>query len=172
MKKFLVALRALALLTFITGFIYPVVVGLAGRTLFPRQAEGSLLLKQGVIVGSSLLAQETKGARYFHPRPSAVNYGLPSGGSNLGPTSATLKKAFNDRMALGEIASASASGLDPHISPEEALAQVDRVAKARGILKPALLQMVERATLPRTVGILGMPMVNVLELNLSLDEAN
>jgi K+-transporting ATPase ATPase C chain len=169
--------------------------GIAG-VLFPRQAQGSLIEKDGKVVGSALIGQEFKDDKYFHGRPSATTAPDPndstktvpapynaanSGGSNLGPTS----KALNDRVKEDveklkaenpsspvpvDLVTTSGSGLDPDISPDAALFQVPRVAKARNIPEERLRQLVEDHVQGRTLGILGEPRVNVLLLNLALDQ--
>ena len=154
------ALLHFILLTLLTGGVYPLAVTAAGRLFFPEQTGGSLVEKNGRLVGSRLLAQKFTRPDYFHPRPSATDYAtLPSGASNLGPTSAKLKKP-----------SASGSGLDPHISPQAALAQVPRVAQARGIAPGRLMALIREHTEPPQWGLFGPPRVHVLRLNLRLDE--
>jgi K+-transporting ATPase ATPase C chain len=184
-------------LTLITGVAYPLAItGVAGA-IFPKQAEGSLIEKDGKVVGSALIGQEFKSDKYFHGRPSATVAPDPndstktvpapynaanSGGSNLGPTS----KALNDRIKedveklRGEnpgqpvpvdLVTTSASGLDPDISPEAALFQVPRVAKARSLPEDKVRQLVTDHTEGRLGGLLGEPRVNVLALNLALDAA-
>jgi K+-transporting ATPase ATPase C chain len=184
-------------LTLITGVAYPLAItGVAGA-IFPRQAEGSLIEKDGKVVGSALIGQEFKSDKYFHGRPSATVAPDPndstktvpapytaanSGGSNLGPTS----KALNDRIKEDveklkaenpnqpvpvDLVTTSASGLDPDISPEAALFQVPRVAKARSLPEDKVRQLVTDNTQGRLGGLLGEPRVNVLALNLALDAA-
>ena len=182
-------------LTLITGLAYPLAMtGVAG-VLFPKQAQGSLIEKDGKVVGSTLIGQEFKDNRYFHGRPSATTAPDPndstktvpapynaanSGGSNLGPTSKALAdrvkqdvdklKAENQSQSVPvDLVTTSGSGLDPDISPEAALFQVPRVAKARNIPEAKLRQLVEEHIDGRTLGILGEPRVNVLLLNLALD---
>ena len=182
-------------LTLITGLAYPLAMtGIAGM-LFPRQAQGNLIEKDGKVVGSALIGQEFKDDKYFHGRPSATTAADPndstktasapynaanSGGSNLGPTSKALAdrvkedvdklKAENPSQPVPvDLVTTSGSGLDPDISPEAALFQVPRVAKARSIPEAKLRQLVDEQVQGRTLGFLGEPRVNVLLLNLALD---
>jgi len=172
----------------ITGLIYPgVVTGLA-QLLFPRQANGSLVTVNGKVVGSAIIGQPFTQPYYFHPRPSAAGNGYDdtlSGGTNLGPTSAKLADTLiagavdsavkNDGAVKGKIPSdmvtSSASGVDPHISPANALLQVPRVAKARGVSDAAVRALVERHIEGRQFGFFGEPRVNVLLLNIAVDSA-
>ena len=191
------AIVVLLALTLITGLIYPLAMtGIA--KIMPRQAEGSLIEKDGKVVGSALIGQEFKDDKYFHGRPSATLAPDPadptktvsapynaanSGGSNLGPTS----KALNDRVKEDveklkaenpsapvpvDLVTTSGSGLDPDISPEGALFQVPRVAKARNMPEDRVRQLVSENTRGRFAGFLGEPRVNVLALNLALDAAS
>jgi len=182
-------------LTLITGLAYPLAMtGIAG-VLFPKQAQGSLIEKDGKVVGSALIGQEFKDDKYFHGRPSATTAPDPndstktvsapynaanSGGSNLGPTSKALAdrlkedvdklKAENPSQPVPvDLVTTSGSGLDPDISPEAALFQVPRVAKARNIPEAKVRQLVDEHIESRTLGVLGEPRVNVLQLNLALD---
>jgi len=172
MKTLLQALRLLAVLTVLTGVLYPLAVTVAARLLFPDCAEGSLLLRHGKPVGSELLAQRFENPRYFWPRPSAGN-GVAS---HLGPTHSLLRKAVAERRekfgagAPVEMLTASGSGLDPHISPEAALQQAARVAVARGLSPEEVARLVDALAEPPQFGIFGEPRVNVLFLNLLLDE--
>jgi K+-transporting ATPase ATPase C chain len=191
MKTWLTELRisvvaTLALAVIVSG-IYPLLVWGIAQVLFPHNANGSLILRHGKIVGSELLAQNFTDAKYFHPRPSsagAAGYdGGNSGGSNLGPISqkliATVKErtdAYRTENGLSksipipaDAVTASASGLDPHISVGNALIQAPRVAKARSMTEETVLAKVKAYTKDRDLGILGEPRVNVLKLNLSLD---
>jgi potassium-transporting ATPase KdpC subunit len=191
------AILILLLLTLITGLAYPLAMTEVANAIFPRQAQGSLIERDGKVVGSALIGQEFKEAKYFHGRPSATTAPDPadasktvpvpynaanSGGSNLGPTS----KALNDRIkedvdklksenSAGsvpvDLVTTSGSGLDPDISPEGALFQVPRVAKARNMPEDRVRQLVSENTNGRLVGLLGEPRVNVLALNLALDAA-
>lgn len=169
MKTLLTALRSTLVLTLICGVIYPMLVTGFAQSFFQEKAQGQLVEHNGQIVGSLLIAQKFTRPEYFWPRPSAVDYNpLPSGASNLGPTSQALKEALQSRPA--EFAFASGSGLDPHISPETAAAQIARVAKARGLDENSLQRLVLKNTQHRQWGLLGEPTVNVLALNLALDK--
>ncbi len=185
------AVRMLLVLTVLTGVLYPLTITAAALLAFPAQANGSLVQLDGVIVGSALIGQANDDARYFWPRPSAVAYmdgSTPgslgsSGASNLAPTSTTLAdqvavraadfRAANDLTATAPIPpdmlTASGSGLDPHISPAAARAQVARVAAARGIRAPDVAALVEEHLERPQFGFLGETRVNVLALNLALD---
>jgi K+-transporting ATPase ATPase C chain len=176
---FLTALRTLLVFTALTGFAYPLLVtGIAG-VLFPGQAGGSLVERDGHVIGSSLLAQKTESPRYFHPRPSACDYGtMASGASNLSPSSQSLRQAVAERAdALGkpqaeipiELLTASGSGLDPHLSPEAAMFQAERIATARGLPVDKVKALIERLSQHSS---LAPSLVNVLELNLALDAAS
>jgi K+-transporting ATPase ATPase C chain len=184
-------------LTLITGLVYPLVMtGVAG-VLFPYQAQGSLIEKDGKVVGSALIGQDFESDRYFHGRPSATTGPDPSdpsktvaqpynaansGGSNLGPTNkALIDRVTADVQKLNaenpsapvpvDLVTTSGSGLDPHISPEAAFFQVPRVAKARNMSEVSVRQLVNEQIESRTIGVLGEPRVNVLALNLALDSA-
>jgi len=185
----------LVMLTLITGLAYPLAITEIARAIFPKQAQGSLIERDGKVVGSALIGQEFKDDKYFHGRPSATTAPDPadstktvpapynaanSGGSNLGPTSKALAdrlkedvdklKAENpSRPVPVDLVTSSASGLDPDISPEGALFQVPRVAKARNMPEERVKQLVTENTSARLVGLLGEPRVNVLALNLALD---
>ncbi len=184
-KQLRPALFMLAIMTLLTGAIYPLVVTGIAQLAFPRQANGSLVMAGESVVGSALLGQANDDPLYFQPRPSATGYGtLPSGGSNLAPTSADLaaavaQRAADFRAANGlaadttvptEMLFASGSGLDPHISPDAARLQVARVAAARGLDEAAVAALIEQHVEGPQLGILGRPRVNVLLLNLALDE--
>jgi K+-transporting ATPase ATPase C chain len=185
-------------LTLITGVAYPLAITAVAGAIFPKQAEGSLIEKDGKVVGSALIGQEFKSDKYFHGRPSATVAPDPndstktvpapynaanSGGSNLGPTSKALNdrikedvdklKAENPSMPVPiDLVTTSASGLDPDISPQAALFQVPRVAKTRSLSEDKVRQLVTDNTQGRLGGLLGEPRVNVLALNLALDAAS
>jgi K+-transporting ATPase ATPase C chain len=174
MKDLKIGLVLFAVLTLLTGVIYPFAIDLAANFLFVDQARGSLIVKNGKVLGSRLIGQEFKRPDYFWGRPSAVaNQPVPSGGSNYSGTSEALRKQIEDRKKegrTGDLLFASASGVDPEISPESAFAQVERVARARKLAKPDLDRLVEKTVDERTFGILGERRVNVLRLNLALDQ--
>jgi len=169
--------------TLIFGVVYPVVVTGIARVAFPSQADGSLIVRNGQVVGSRLIGQNFSADKYFHPRPSAAGSGydsMASGGSYLGPTNQALVsrvQADVDRLRQerpgvpipADLVTTSASGLDPDVSPAGADFQVPRVAKARGISEDEVRRAVARHTQSRQYGFLGEPRVNVLELNLDLD---
>lgn len=169
----------LLVLTLLLGVLYPAVVWGVGRVGLADRADGSLLHRDGVVVGSSLLGQDFKGSQWFHGRPSASSYaGDVSGGSNLAATAQDQVDAVRERQtawpsiadgpAQADALTASASGLDPHVSPTTALAQVARVAAANGLDEGAVRALVDAHTQGRSLGFLGEPRVNVLELNLAL----
>ena len=197
LKEIRPAIILLLLLTLITGLAYPLALTAIAGVIFPKQAAGSLVERDGKVVGSGLIGQEFKSEKYFHGRPSATTAPDPtdstktvpapynaanSGGSNLGPTS----KALNDRVKEDvdklkaenpnatvpiDLVTTSGSGLDPDISPEAALFQVPRVAKARNMPEDRVRQLVTENTANRLAGLIGEPRVNVLALNLALDRA-
>lgn len=191
MKTFLAELRSAVLVTLVLAVVccglYPLVVWGLGQALFPNKANGSLIVdSQGTIRGSRLLGQQFAPDKYFHGRPSAAGNGYDatsSGGSNLGPTSQKLRDSIaqnlSDYRAQNALATnapvppdavtASGSGLDPHISPENARLQAPRVAKVRGLTLEKVQALIAQHTDPADLGILGEPGVNVLELNLALD---
>jgi K+-transporting ATPase ATPase C chain len=178
------SLLALAALTLICGVAYPLVVWGIGQAGFSDQANGSLVHSGGRVVGSSLLGQDWKGAQWFHGRPSAVGYDANgSGGSNLGPNSAELASAVKGRLAATakqdgvsadqvpvDLVTTSASGLDPDVSLQGALIQVNRVARARGLRPARVEQLVRSHVQEPTLGFLGSRRVNVLRLNRALSE--
>jgi potassium-transporting ATPase KdpC subunit len=180
------ALVSLVALTLITGLLYPLVVTGIAQVLFPRQANGSLILIDGKPVGSSLIGQPFDAPKYFWGRPSATSpfpyNAAASSGSNLGPTNDALIKAVQARIdALKaadpdnplslpvDLVTASGSGLDPHISPAAAAYQVRRIARVRGLDETVVQRLVAQHTEGRQLGVLGEPRVNVLTLNLALD---
>jgi K+-transporting ATPase ATPase C chain len=180
------ALVVLAALTLVTGIAYPLAMAGLARLAFPWQASGSLVERDGKVVGSARLGQSFTVPGYFHGRPSATSAvpynAAASGGSNLGPTAKPLVnrvkgdinklRAENPGQPIpGDLVTTSASGLDPHISPEAALFQVPRVARARNLPEDLVRALVERHTEGRLLGLLGEPRVNVLALNLALDRA-
>jgi K+-transporting ATPase ATPase C chain len=176
------AIALTVVFTLMTGLAYPLVMTGAAQTLFPAAANGSLIETEDTVIGSSLIAQPFAGAGYLHPRPSASGWNAAgTGASNLGPTSATLIATVAERRAAWETANgvtapidavtASGSGLDPHISPENALAQVSRIAAARGVDEGAVRAVIEAATEGQFLGLYGEPRVNVLLTNIALDEA-
>ncbi len=191
------AILLLVLLTLITGLAYPLAMTAIAGAIFPKQAQGSLIEKDGKVVGSALIGQEFKEDKYFHGRPSATVAPDPadstktvpapynaanSGGSNLGPTSKALNdrvkedveklKAENPSAAVPvDLVTTSGSGLDPDISPESALFQVPRIAKARSMPEESVRKLVTQNTSGRLAGLFGEPRVNVLALNLALDAA-
>lgn len=196
LKEIRPAVLVLLLLTAITGLAYPLAMTAIAGVIFPKQAQGSLIERDGKVVGSALIGQEFKDDKYFHGRPSATTAPDPadstktvsapynaanSGGSNLGPTSKALAdrvkedvdklKAENPSAPVPiDLVTTSASGLDPDISPDAALFQVPRVAKARNIPEDRVRALVNENTQGRLAGLLGEPRVNVLALNLALDQ--
>ena len=191
MKSFLrqlgPALRAVIVLTVVTGIVYPLAVTGVAQALFHDKADGSLIRKDGTTVGSKLIGQPFTAATYLHPRPSAAGTdgydGTSSGGSNLGPTNPTFLATVADRVAAYrqenglpatqlvpvDAVTASASGLDPHISLANARLQAPRIAAARGVPVSSVLAAIDAHVDGRPLGILGDPGVNVLEANLALD---
>jgi K+-transporting ATPase ATPase C chain len=180
------ALVVFLALTVLTGLVYPLTVTGVAQVAFPGRADGSLIERDGRVVGSRLIGQAFSSPRYFHPRPSAAGHGydaMASAASNLGPTNPTLLRQIRERRAryrlendLGprryvpiDAVTASGSGLDPDISPANARLQAPRVARARGLALDHVLALVRGATRGRSLGFLGEPGVNVLELNLALD---
>ena len=198
LKEIRPAIILLVALTLITGLAYPLAMTGLAEAIFPTQAQGSIVERDGKVVGSALIGQEFTGEQYFHGRPSATTAPDPkdatktvpapynaanSSGSNLGPTSKALidrvkedvdkLKAENPSAPVPiDLVTTSASGLDPNISPEGALFQVPRVAKARKMSEDRVRELVNAQTEGRLVGLLGEPRVNVLALNLALDAAS
>jgi K+-transporting ATPase ATPase C chain len=185
MKKNLIIAVLMTLVTSVLfGLLFPLLVTGLAQVLFPRQANGDLLSRNGRVVGSRLIGQSFASSGYFHSRPSAAGTGYDagsSGGSNLGPTNQTLiarvqgdadrLQAENPGVAIPiDLLTTSGSGLDPDISPEAAAFQVPRIAKERGLSEDVVREAVRQHTESRQFGFLGEPRVNVLELNLTLDE--
>ena len=190
-KLIIQSVRQTLLWSVVAGIMYPLVMTLFAQAVFPKQANGSLVEQDGKLVGSALLAQQFQGSNYFWPRPSACGYGTgatgitASSGSNLGPTSGALHtNAANNISAFisgnnlptntvvpADMIFASASGLDPHISPEAARLQASRVAVSRGMAEDKVKALVEQFVEPPQWGFLGQARVNVLLLNVALDQA-
>jgi K+-transporting ATPase ATPase C chain len=177
------SIRFTILTTLLFGIGYPLLVtGIAGA-MFPHKAAGSLILRNGQVIGSELLAQSFTSDRYFHPRPSAAGNGYDatsSGGSNLAQSNAKLVQRLQgdiDKLAAQnpghpvpiDAVTTSGSGLDPDITPDNAFFQAQLIAKARGLSEAQVRQLIQQRTTGRTLGVLGEPRVNVLELNLALD---
>lgn len=176
------AIALTAFFTLLTGLAYPLIMTGAAQTLFPAAANGSLIKTEDTVIGSSLIAQPFGGDAWLHPRPSASDWNAAgTGASNLGPTSAALIATVAERRAAWEVANgatapidavtASGSGLDPHISPENALTQVGRIAAARGVDEGAVRRLIDAATEGPFLGIYGETRVNVFLTNITLDEA-
>ena len=187
MKTLWVSLKMLLLMTLLTGILYPLAITAFSKFVFPNQSNGSLIKINGKVVGSKLIGQKFDSVAYFWPRPSAVDYNpLPSGASNYGPTSAKLQKQISERrkdfiskngltknsVIPSEMLMASASGLDPHISPEAVYLQVDRVAKARNFnqnQRQKMLKIISNLIEKPQFDLFGQSRVNVLLLNLEIN---
>jgi potassium-transporting ATPase KdpC subunit len=185
---FIQSLKVFLLMTFLIGIIYPLFITAVGQIIFPQEANGSIIFKDEIPIGSKLLGQNFSDSIYFQPRPSAIDYNpMPSGASNLGLSSAILREQVNtrekefrkknflaDSIAVpSEIIFASASGVDPHISKEAAFLQVPRIIKSRTLnteQSKMVFNLIDSLTENRQFGILGNEVVNVLELNIKLDE--
>ncbi len=183
-KNLITALLMTVVTTILLGLMYPLFVTLLAQVFFKDKANGQLVVRNGEIIGSRIIAQPFASAKYFHPRPSAAGNGYDaanSGGTNLGPTNqklidrvradaATLHQENPSQPVPVDLVTTSASGLDPEISPAAAAFQIPRVAHERGLSKESVEKLVEQHTKQRTLGLLGEPRVNVLELNLALDD--
>lgn len=180
------ALLLFLVMTLVTGLAYPLAVTGVAQVIFPKQANGTIAYKDGKPVGSELIGQSFNSPKYFHGRPSAAGEGYDataSSGSNLGPTNEALIKSVGERAATvreqnnlskdtvvpSDLVTASGSGLDPHITPEAALLQVPRVAKARQLSEEKVRKLLEQNIEGRQWGLFGEPRVNVLKLNMKLD---
>lgn len=187
-KNLIISLKLLLYLTIITGVIYPVLMTIISNAVFPSQSSGSMIEEQGKVIGSELIGQSFDNSIYFSPRPSAISYNpAPSSGTNQGPTNAVLKDSVEQRrkryveingLAEGthipeDAIFASASGVDPHISIENALLQLNRIAKLRNFdenKRTELMELINRLIEKPQFGILGEERINVLKLNIQLDK--
>ncbi len=173
-------IKMLVWMVILTGILYPLVLTTVAQVTMPQKARGSRIVLKGELVGSELIGQKFSSSRYFWPRPSASDYSaLPAHGSNLGPTSAHLKQLVEARKNALEVFGkevpsdllfASASGIDPHITPESAFFQVGRIAQARAVTSEELERLIESYTIKPHFHFLGVPHVNVLQLNIALDQ--
>jgi len=189
-KQIIITLRYFLIITIFTGVAYPLFISAISVIAYPDKAAGSLIEKDGKVIGSKLIGQKFESDKYFWSRPSAIDYNpMPSGGSNSGPTSAALQKFYQDKQKnfreknlIKDISSvpnemffASASGVDPHISPASAFFQVERIVKARNFdnaKKEKVIKLIDSLTENPQFGFLGNSVVNVLLLNLELDNIN
>jgi K+-transporting ATPase ATPase C chain len=187
-KQIIITLKYFLIITILTGIIYPLFITVISIIIFPDKASGSIIEKDGKIIGSKLIGQKFESDKYFWSRPSAIDYNpMPSGGSNSGPTSAALQKFYQDKQknfseknSVKDISSvpnemffASASGVDPNISPISALIQVERIVKARKLNKAKnekVIELIDSLTEKPQFGFLGNEVVNVLLLNIELDK--
>jgi potassium-transporting ATPase KdpC subunit len=183
-KGFFQSLRILLIFSLLTGVVYPFFITGLAQFFFPFQANGSIVKREGKAIGSTLIGQQFSGNGYFHGRPSAADYNAASSGAtNYGPTNAKLIDAVKERVVSvrrenpivtgeaipADLVLASASGLDPHISPESAVLQADRIAAVRKIPKTQVIGLIRKQQESSQFGFLGAPRVNVLKLNLALD---
>jgi potassium-transporting ATPase KdpC subunit len=189
-KQIIITLKYFLIITVLTGIVYPLFISTISVLAFQDKASGSLIEKDGKVIGSKLIGQKFESEKYFWSRPSAVDYNpMPSGGSNYGPTSAALKKFYDDKEKYfnkknsikdassvpNEMFFASASGVDPHISPASALLQVERIVKARNFnktKKEIIAGLIDSLTEKPQFGFMGNEVVNVLLLNIALDKIN
>lgn len=186
-RQLIPAIVAFLAFTVLVGLLYPLAITGIAQVAFPSQADGSLVKQEGKVVGSSLIGQNFSGPQYFHPRPSSAGDGydaMSSSASNLGPSNPELLREVRKRLRLyrvenglppsqevpADAVTGSGSGLDPMISPENARLQAQRVANARGMTLDQVMALVRAKTTGRSLGFLGEPGVNVVELNLTLDE--
>jgi K+-transporting ATPase ATPase C chain len=185
-QQFIPALRITLFLTVLTGLLYPALITGIAQIALSREADGSLIVQHGRVIGSELIGQSFSRPEYFHPRPSAAGQGYDataSGGSNLGPTSSKLINRTKESVAAYRAANpnaigavpadavlTSASGLDPHITPRNAELQAPRIARACGVELSLILALLRQMQEGRDLGVLGEPRVNVLRLNLSIDQ--
>jgi K+-transporting ATPase ATPase C chain len=186
MKTLVRSVLYMIAMTIVFGGLYPAVVTLAARILWPEKAAGSFVSSGGRVIGSSLIGQKFSDPKYLHPRPSAAGKdgydATASGGTNKGPTDADLAKSITAAIAVAradrpgdgrpvpaDLVTSSGSGLDPHLSPDAALWQARRIAKARGVSEDRVGAVIHRHIEPRTLGLFGEPRVNVLLTNLDLD---